>query len=910
VEYKLLEPVVDDPSLRGEQMPRLWTAPPRHIEVDGTCPSCGGVQKVRPGTGCGDYLSADILDWAKGIGYDLDPWQKWTLTQGLGVKPDGKWSSFENTLIISRQNGKGDCALSEPLYTTSRGWVTYADVMPGDFVLGSDGKPTRVLATSPVFTDRDCYEVEFTDGSKVVASQYHLWHVQYRASGPWKDISTEELAETVGGRRPSNGRMEYNWRVRCDTVPELPEADLPVDPYLLGSWLGDGASRAANITVGAEDASWMTERLYQAGARKAGWAAFGERPEPVAKDGTAFTVAFRIYAPMRDGFESRMRNLGIWGDKRIPEIYLTASVAQRKALLAGLMDTDGSITCNNKTPQCEFTTSIPGLAKDFHRLARSLGIRVVPKWRKTARKDNCRFLFTAPFNPFDMPRKAELWKPPASSRHELMSITAIRRVPSVPTRCIKIAREDGVYLTGKLFTPTHNTILEVRELAGLFVLSEKLIIHTAHELKTAQEHFLRVRETIENNPSLSRRLKGRPRLTNGQEAIELKPLPTLIFGPGGKRVRKRVASRLKFLARSKGSARGFTCDCLIYDEAMILGTEAVGASLPTMAAVPNPQIWFTGSAGLEDSFQLARSRDRIVRDTKDLFGAEWSGVAHLETCPRDMVNGRRANDYIVCDKHDDRDDPRTWAKANPAYGYRLTGDYIRKAELAIMVPVEFDRERNGIGQWPREEAAWKVVSEDLWETLAIPIRNAERGKQMALAVDIDPDGRSATIAASWAHTNGKQIVMSIPNGASRQGTAWVLQRLIQLDRKFKPIAIVVPRSGPAAGLGNDLEKMWPDNPKWKTKLIRATVSDEAAAFAWFKQQCHDRSKPLVHAPEEQVPTMYSALGNAETRVVGDGGMAFSRRDSEQDITPITAASLSAWGLNKKLKKYDPVNSVA
>jgi hypothetical protein len=102
------------------------------------------------------------------------------------------------------------------------------------------------------------------------------------------------------------------------------------------------------------------------------------------------------------------------------------------------------------------------------------------------------------------------------------------------------------------------TILEMRELAGMFVLGEELIIHTAHELKTAQEHFRRVVSTVENYPALSRRLKGKPRASHGEEAIELIAEPTIIFGSGRKRMMKKVAPRLRFLARSRGSARGFT----------------------------------------------------------------------------------------------------------------------------------------------------------------------------------------------------------------------------------------------------------------------------------------------------------------------------------------------------------------
>lgn len=452
------------------------------------------------------------------------------------------------------------------------------------------------------------------------------------------------------------------------------------------------------------------------------------------------------------------------------------------------------------------------------------------------------------------------------------------------------------------------TILEIRELAGMYVLGEELIIHTAHELKTAQEHFRRVVATIDNYPALSRRLKGKPRASHGEEAIELTAEPTLIFGPGRRRVRKKVSPRLRFLARSRGSARGFTCNCLIYDEAMILTAEAVGASMPTMAAVPNSQMWLTGSAGLEDSEQLARSRRRIVHNTKDLFGAEWSIRHHLSTCPVDRENGRVTNNYVVCAEHDDRDDPVAWAKANPAFGYRLSADFT-KNEMATLAVVEFDRERLGVGQWPAEDEAWRVVSEDLFKSLTLDNPgNIPAGGQLAFALDVDEGGANSTIAVSWTHKDGF-LVMEIPKSCSRPGTDWVVGRLEQLVAKYKPLAIVAPRSGPAAGLGDDLEKLWPKHHKFGSRLIRTGPADEAAAFAWFVQQCKSENRPLRHLGEKKGYKLWHAVGTAEKRVVGDGGETWSRRDSTTDITPATACNLAAWGLNKKRRNYDLLASV-
>jgi phage terminase large subunit-like protein len=143
-------------------------------------------------------------------------------------------------------------------------------------------------------------------------------------------------------------------------------------------------------------------------------------------------------------------------------------------------------------------------------------------------------------------------------------------------------------------------ILEAREIGGLFALRERLIVHTAHQFKTSSEHFLRVRSLIENTDALRKRCK-KPRTSHGEEEIE-----TL------------NGCRLKFLARSRSSGRGLSGDCVVLDEAFALDGRHMGALLPTLAARPNPQIWYASSAGFADSETLSALRGRAL----ELAGVE------------------------------------------------------------------------------------------------------------------------------------------------------------------------------------------------------------------------------------------------------------------------------------------------
>lgn len=412
-----------------------------------------------------------------------------------------------------------------------------------------------------------------------------------------------------------------------------------------------------------------------------------------------------------------------------------------------------------------------------------------------------------------------------------------------------------------------------------------------------------MKNTLDNYPALRKRVK-RVSTSHGEEAVELHAQPTLIFGSGHKQVMRKVAGRLRFLARSKGSGLGFSCDCLVYDEAMVLTEDQVSASLPTMSARANPQIWYTGSAGREDSFQFGSVRDRIVKDRRDLCGAEWSVNPHNDACPRDELTGRESNYFITCTQHDDRDDPRSWAKANPGYGYRITEKFTRDVELKGMPPRKFDRERLAVGDWPQPDAPWAVISEAAWQKLAVTQESAGFPVQpIVFAWDIDEDGRSATISAAWDHGGSKRIVMEIPKGCSKQGSDWVMGKLDALYAKRSPLAIAVSKSGPGAALIAEAKKK-----TWAHRLVEIGTAEEAQAFAWLLQQV--RSENLWHFGKDGAPTLWHAVSTAATRVVGDGGKAWSRRDSESDITPVTSATIAAYVLNRDRRSYNLMDSIA
>ena len=220
------------------------------------------------------------------------------------------------------------------------------------------------------------------------------------------------------------------------------------------------------------------------------------------------------------------------------------------------------------------------------------------------------------------------------------------------------------------------TILEALELAALFLFPDvRLILHSAHEFKTAAEAFLRIRALVEDRPEFDAKV-SRVQTAAGAEAIELKD-----------------GKRLRFVARSSGSGRGFTSDLVILDEAYKLGDQEMSALLPTLSARPDPQVWYTSTAGNPDSSQLGRVRARGVSGgDPSLAFLEWS---------------------VDPDAYD-ASDPRCWAQANPGLGIRIAEDYVAR-EIAALGPEAFARERLSVGDYPVDGAGnWSVVARDAW----------------------------------------------------------------------------------------------------------------------------------------------------------------------------------------------------
>lgn len=399
-----------------------------------------------------------------------------------------------------------------------------------------------------------------------------------------------------------------------------------------------------------------------------------------------------------------------------------------------------------------------------------------------------------------------------------------------------------------LLVPRQNgkgAILECRELAGLFLFGEKLILHSAHKFNTAYEAFLRMKALIEGTPDLMRKVL-RFRQSHADVSVEL-----------------RSGARLRYVARSKGSGRGFSADCIVLDEAFELEGEMLGAMMPTLAAKPDPQIWYASSAPRSNSATLHQLRRRAL-------GERPAGLAAFE--------------WSIDPDVDRPDDPEAWARANPALGRRLSLDHIRR-EQAALPPDEFAVERLGVPADPPEASRAGAFDEAAWVALADPA--GEFAGPTVAVVDVSPSGRASVVVAGRAR-DGRVLVVLVAN---RHGVGWVPDVRARVDDRYGPLEWVRDPAGPAVELGGE----------WRDLAGRELVE----ACARFSRAVAD-GEISWRCAEADVPAVLGAVSAARPADRGDGGFVWSRRRSSgADISPLVAMTIAADAARRAADEVAP-----
>lgn len=398
-----------------------------------------------------------------------------------------------------------------------------------------------------------------------------------------------------------------------------------------------------------------------------------------------------------------------------------------------------------------------------------------------------------------------------------------------------------------LLVPRQNgkgSILEARQLAGLLLLGERLQVHTAHEFRTAYEHFLRMCALVESCPDIDRKVL-RVRRGAGDQAIEM-----------------RSGERLRFIARTGGSGRGLSGDAVYLDEAFALTKPMMGALLPTLSARPNPQVWYPSSAPLSTSEVLHEIRKRGAVGSDRLLYMEWS-----------VPEGS------------DPDDVANWYVANPALGIRVSEDFVA-AERGAMPPMEFARERLGIAEPLPEDTSERAVKvpAEAWVATGVNEVVPVVDGTLVVAIDASPGGDWASIAVGFGDLSSPYVEVI----EHRSMLGWVPERVVELVRTHRPRVVGIDGGGPAGALVGPI----------MAALSAAGISTDLVhqmSTSEMKQACagflFDVVEGRLRRPSDGQGPLEVAVADACERRVGEAWL-WDRRNSTVPICPLVAATIA------------------
>jgi hypothetical protein len=405
---------------------------------------------------------------------------------------------------------------------------------------------------------------------------------------------------------------------------------------------------------------------------------------------------------------------------------------------------------------------------------------------------------------------------------------------------IDVARQNG-----------KGVALQVVEAFFAFELGYPVVMHTAHEFATSQEHQLRLESVIQDAPSLHSRVRDRGGYmhANGRESINLKN-----------------GCRIVFKARTKGGGRGYSGDLLVWDEAMVIPETVVGAQLPTTRASKarhGRKTIYAGSAVDQEVHEygvpFARLRERGIAMAPRVSWHEWSA-------PVNSLEGLTTEDLLR--------ERGWWHAANPSMGEGLIAEETMQAEIEEMAARTAAVELFGIGDWPRTDGLDdSVISIEAWDALENQASVLQPG--FCLAFDVSPERRTSIVAAGRNQDGSFHVELH----ECKAGTGWVVERLAEMVERGNPDLVVCDGVGPAASLLVALKEAGVD-------VETFNAPEHGQACGRLVDMVNDGT--LAHLGSAE---FRDAVRGAKSRPIGDGAFAWARKNSSVDISPLVAATL-------------------
>lgn len=597
--------------------------------------------------------------WA-GKRFWLFPWQEQIVRDVFGIVDERGKRQFRTAFVeIGKKNGK-ELSLDTPI-PTPEGFTTMGDLMVGDTVFDEKGNPCHVVAKSEVDDKEQAYKLTFKDGSSVIAGERHLWDCEYiygkRKKVRW--TTGEIYNRTMAYRQRFKDRPE----AARDSMIRIPvcgplqtqEANLPIDPYLYGYWIGNGCANEPWITVRDSDVEDVKALIP--------YELYNVYDQPGSKK--------LVFQELKKILVSSFR------EKRIRPEYLRASEKQRWALLQGLMDSDGCVSTFKG--QSIYSTTLEALALTVRELLWSLGIKNALKAEPSTRNGwpTGEILYVIRFTTFnDQPtsgliRKAVRQrirrKDTRSNYHYLLDIQPVGH--PVKMQCIQVDSPSHQYLAGPSMVPTHNS--ELAAAIALFLLyadhePSAEVYGAAADRQQASIVFDVAKQMVDMAPALLKRSK--------------------IMGATKRIVNYSNGGFYQVLSAEVGTKHGLNVSGLVLDE---------------VHAQPNRKLYDVLTKGSGDA------REQPLYFLITTAGTDRESICYeLHQKALDILAGRKVDPtfypvvYGLADD-DDWHDEANWYKANPSLGLTISIERVR------------DMYRDALDN-PAEENVFKQLRLNMW----------------------------------------------------------------------------------------------------------------------------------------------------------------------------------------------------
>ena len=343
---------------------------------------------------------------------------------------------------------------------TTKGWKKHGDLHPGDVVFHPSGEPTVVVAETPEM--EVTHKITFQNGETLFTHANHEWYVYDRTMRKTHRVNGKKIVNSYGGYRIMETQELASKRLQQEECNKLRDktrernkyyVDAPqpcqfmeqkqiLDPYFLGCWLGDGSKNKPVLTLSPEKAKHILPHI----------------PFKVTRD-YKYTGC-SAYEFRHQDILAKLHEIDVFKNKHIPDCYKYASQTQQKALLAGLVDTDGYVDKNGRVV---ISCANEKLKDDIVELLTVMGqcpcAVAIPPTTSSSGIAGKKTVYNISFQPsYELPTHHK--KITRIVPHQRIGITKIEEVHNAGKgKCIQVDSPDGLYLVGKSLIPTHNSFL-------------------------------------------------------------------------------------------------------------------------------------------------------------------------------------------------------------------------------------------------------------------------------------------------------------------------------------------------------------------------------------------------------------------------------------------------------------------